>query len=229
MTILLWSTGALLLGFLLDLLFEDPAGFLHIVRRMGSLIEGLNRRQSHSSTGGVLLVLFVVILCEEIPFTAPLFSYRYLLPLGFPLESLLPWQLLAAKSLKTGSMKVYQSLIKGDTESARKKLSMIVGRDAAGLDADGISRAAVETVAENTSDGVVAPLFHILMGEAALGCFHKTVNTMDSMVGCKNEHFCKQGFSYAAAGVSKAWMKVATVSDRKHAPKTCAYIRQLKR
>jgi len=90
-------------------------------------------------------------------------------------------------------MKVYYSLCSGDIEDARKQISMIVGRDTAKLDNNGITRAAVETVSENTSDGVVAPLFYMMLGGAALGCLYKAVNTMDSMVGYKNDKYINFG------------------------------------
>jgi adenosylcobinamide-phosphate synthase len=117
-------------------------------------------------------------------------------------ESLLCWQLLAAKSLKTESMKVYHSLCDDDIESARKNVSMIVGRDTVGLDEGGITRAAVETVAENASDGVVTPLLYIMLGGAALGCLYKAVNTMDSMVGYKSDKYLH--FGRAAAKLDDA-------------------------
>lgn len=93
------------------------------------------------------------------------------------------WQILAVKSLRTESMKVHAALSAGDTEGARRAVSMIVGRDTARLDRAGIARAAVETVAENTSDGVVAPMVFLAIGGAPLGFFYKAVNTMDSMLG----------------------------------------------
>ena len=105
--------------------------------------------------------------------------------------------MLAAKSLKTESMKVYDQLEQHNIEGARKAVSMIVGRDTANLTEEQIAKAAVETVAENTSDGVIAPLFFMLIGGAPLGFFYKSVNTMDSMIGYRNEHY--QYFGTAAA------------------------------
>jgi len=130
------------------------------------------------------------------------FSYRFHPLTGFILESFLCYQLLAAKSLETESMNVYYSLSVGNTESARNYISKIVGRDTAALDNDGIARAAVETVSENTSDGVVAPLLHIMLGGATLGCLYKAVNTMDSMVGYKNDKYIN--FGRAAARTDDA-------------------------
>ena len=104
------------------------------------------------------------------------------------------WQILAVKSLRTESMKVYAALETGDLEASRRAVSMIVGRDTARLDRDGVTRAAVETVAENTSDGVVAPLVFLALGGAPLGFFYKAVNTMDSMLGYVEPPYRDFGF-----------------------------------
>ena len=189
MTILLCSSAALLTGFALDLLFGDPYHFPHIVRWMGSLIAALDQRLPRSVTGGAVLLLIVGITCTGIPFAVLFLCSQYLPILGYVVDSFLCWQLLAEKSLKTESMKVYHSLREGNVQAARKNLSMIVGRDTAALDADGITRATVETIAENTSDGVTAPLLYIMLGGAWLGCLYKAVNTMDSMVGYKNDRY----------------------------------------
>ena len=117
--------------------------------------------------------------------------------LHFVIASVFCYQMLAAKSLKTESMKVYDQLEQHNIEGARKAVSMIVGRDTANLTEEQIAKAAVETVAENTSDGVIAPLFFMLIGGAPLGFFYKSVNTMDSMIGYRNEHY--QYFGTAAA------------------------------
>ncbi len=196
-----YSTLALLTGVMLDMLFGDPYHFPHIVRWMGKLIASLEEylRRTLPATergeknGGILLVVAVTLVCASIPFAVLFLSYSFFSPLGYILESILCWQLLAAKSLKIESMKVYRSLADGDTDGARKDVSMIVGRDTAALNEDGIARAAVETVAENASDGVVAPLLYIMLGGAALGCLYKAINTMDSMVGYKNDKYIHFG------------------------------------
>lgn len=99
------------------------------------------------------------------------------------------YQLLATKALKDESMKVYERLKAGDLPGARKAVSMIVGRDTESLDEAGVTKAAVETVAENASDGIIAPMLFMAVGGPALGYFYKAVNTMDSMVGYKNEKY----------------------------------------
>lgn len=114
--------------------------------------------------------------------------------LRLAVESVMCWQILAVKSLRTESMKVYAALETGDLEASRRAVSMIVGRDTARLDRDGVTRAAVETVAENTSDGVVAPLVFLALGGAPLGFFYKAVNTMDSMLGYVEPPYRDFGF-----------------------------------
>ena len=210
MTVLAWSGGALLTGFLLDMLCGDPHKFPHIVRWMGKLIAALEKylRQTKPATEnverrrGLLLVGLVIMICTGLPSTLLLVSYRLALPLGYIVESLLCYQLLAAKSLKTESMKVCYSLQNGDLAGARKHLSMIVGRDVSILDEKGLCRAAVETVAENAADGVTAPLLFMMVGGAPLGCLYKAVNTMDSMVGYKNSEYLN--FGRAAAQTDDA-------------------------
>lgn len=205
MIIMIWSAAALLTGFVLDAIFGDPYNFPHIVRWMGSLIaasEKLFRRVFPISprgekAGGVLLVFVVALICTGIPFIILFLCYRFFSPAGYFIESFLCWQLLSAKSLKMESMKVFHSLEEGDPEGARRNVSMIVGRDTTVLDEDGIIRATVETVAENTSDGVAAPMLYIMLGGAALGCLYKAVNTMDSMVGYKNDRYLYFGCAAA--------------------------------
>ncbi len=99
------------------------------------------------------------------------------------------WQIIAVKSLKKESMNVYNELENGTINSARKAVSRIVGRDTQSLTDEGVTKAAVETVAENTSDGIIAPLFYMLIGGPVLGFLYKAVNTMDSMIGYKNEKY----------------------------------------
>ena len=205
MNIMLWSLGALVTGFVLDIVFGDPYNFPHIVRWMGSLISFLEKllrkvfpaTEKGEKAGGVLIVFVMVLICTGTPFALLVLCYRTAPIMGFVLESFLCWQCLATKSLKAESMKVYNSLVNNDVEDARKNVSMIVGRDVATLDKEGITRAAVETVAENASDGVAAPLLFMMLGGAPLGCFYKVVNTMDSMIGYKNDNY--KNFGRAAA------------------------------
>ena len=186
-----WSLFALLIGFGIDLLVGDPHGIPHPVVGIGKLIsfleKGLRRLFPKTdggeiAAGGVLWVL-VVVICTALP-AGILFLCDRLSPwLRLTVESLMCWQILATKSLKDESMKVYMALESGDLEESRHAVSMIVGRDTARLDDAGVTRAAVETVAENTSDGVVAPMLFVALGGAPLGFLYKAVNTMDSMLG----------------------------------------------
>ena len=186
-----WSLLALLIGFCVDLLIGDPHSIPHPVVGIGKLIsfleKGLRRLFPKTdggeiAAGGVLWVL-VVVICTALP-AGILFLCDRLSPwLRLTVESLMCWQILATKSLKDESMKVYTALESGNLEESRHAVSMIVGRDTARLDDAGVTRAAVETVAENTSDGVVAPMLFLALGGAPLGFLYKAVNTMDSMLG----------------------------------------------
>ncbi|MGI5985336.1 MAG: cobalamin biosynthesis protein CobD [Clostridiales bacterium] len=198
---ILYSTAALITGVILDLIFGDPYSFPHIVVGIGKLISALEKRlrnifpknEKGEKTAGTSLVLLVLSVCSILPLLLLYFTYRLSPYFYFALESFLCWQLLAAKSLCIESTKVYISLINDDLISARKAVSMIVGRDTNTLDESGIARAAVETVAENTSDGVIAPLVYIMFFGAVGGCIYKSVNTMDSMIGYKNERYIHFG------------------------------------
>ena len=106
--------------------------------------------------------------------------------LAFLLETLWCWQALAVKVLYTESMRVKKKLEEQDLPGARSAVARIVGRDTQNLDAAGVAKAAIETVAENTSDGVIAPLFFLALGGPPLGILYKAINTLDSMIGYKN-------------------------------------------
>ena len=142
-------------------------------------------------------MLVVVTVSTGVPAVILSVAYKYFWQLGLALESFWCYQILATKSLKVESDRVYQEIQTGDIARARKAVSMIVGRDTQNLTIEGVTKAAVETVAENTSDGVIAPLFYMVIGGALLGFGYKAVNTMDSMVGYKNEKY--QYFGSAAA------------------------------
>lgn len=194
--LIIFSALALCAGFLLDLVLGDPQGWPHVVRGIGWLISALEKALyplQNKRLGGTLLVLIVLFVCTVLPAAFLYAAWRLSPWVYFALEALLCWQLLALKSLKAESRKVYAALAKNDIVGARKAVSMIVGRDTAGLDEAGVTRAAVETVAENASDGVIAPLFYLALGGAALGMLYKAVNTMDSMIGYKNERYLEFG------------------------------------
>ncbi|MEG0854561.1 MAG: adenosylcobinamide-phosphate synthase CbiB [Angelakisella sp.] len=216
---------ALILGFLLDLCLGDPQGLPHPVVYMGKLITALQkplRRLFPKSKGGeqfagVLLVV-LVLLCTGAVTCGALFLANYLHPLlGFALETFWCYRILATRSLRDESMKVYSALRHGSLAEARLAVGRIVGRDTAALSEAGVVKAAVETVAENTADGIVAPMLFLALGGAPLGMLYKAINTMDSMVGYKNETY--RYFGTAAARLDDvanylparltAWMMIA--------------------
>lgn len=184
---------AMFLGFVLDLLFGDPHWLPHPIRLIGSLIaklEKLNRKEL--SDGKKFLrgfAMTVIVVGLTIAAAALILNGAYVLhpAIGCAVESIMTYQILATKCLKTESIKVYDKLQKHDLAAARKAVSMIVGRDTEALDETGVAKAAIETVAENASDGVIAPMIYLAIGGPVLGFAYKAVNTMDSMVGYKNE------------------------------------------
>lgn len=188
----------LLCGFVLDMMIGDPYWLPHPVRAVGRLISRLEKiarnEKNHGLTfNGILLGISVTAITASIALAVLLIGYYVNFWLGFLVESVMCCYLTASKCLTVESKKVKKALENGDVEAARKAVSMIVGRDTSVLDGYGIARAAVETVAENTSDGVTAPLMYIGLFGAAGGFFYKAVNTMDSMIGYKNERYRKLG------------------------------------
>lgn len=184
-------------GFLIDCILGDPENLWHPICGIGSMIsfwtKHLRIRFPDSNRGqfwaGTVLWLFTVIPSYLIPFGI-LYIVGLIHPvLRFILETIFCWQIFAAKSLKVSALRVYRALKANDLLLARKYVSWIVGRDTAQLDEIQVTKAAVETVAENTSDGVIAPLCFLLLGGAPLGFAYKAVNTLDSMVGYKNDEF----------------------------------------
>ena len=182
---------ALLLGFLLDCLLGDPRTILHPVVLMGRLIswleKGFRALFPKTKLGENLAGACIWIVTVAVSFLIPwglLYLAGYLSPwLHLALQAVFCWQVLAAKSLRQESMKVYEALKTGTIDDARYAVSMIVGRDTQALDADAVTRAAVETVAENCSDGVIAPMLYFALGGGPLALAYKAVNTMDSMLG----------------------------------------------
>ena len=187
----MWSLYALCIGFCIDLIVGDPHGIPHPVIFIGKLISGIEtlvrrifpKTVREEKLAGAVLWLLVVVVSTAVPALLLWLCYGLNTWLGLVLESVMCAQILATKSLKDESMKVYDALKTGDIERSRYAVSMIVGRDTAKLDDKAVTRAAVETIAENTSDGIVAPLMFLAIGGAPMGFFYKAVNTMDSMLG----------------------------------------------
>ena len=191
-----YHMAAFLTGFLLDLLFGDPHCLPHPVRLIGKLIAGLEShllketdREREKLKKGAALAALVPLLTMLAAALLLFGAYRLHPAAGMAAETVMTYQLLAAGSLKAESMKVCLCLKRGDLEAARNAVSMIVGRDTFALDGEGVVKAAVETVAENTSDGVIAPMLYTALFGPVGGFFYKAVNTMDSMVGYKNEKY----------------------------------------
>lgn len=222
---MLYHIVALAAGFLLDLLFGDPRWLYHPVCLIGNLIAALEKiirkvfpkSEKGELAGGFLEVLLVCALCLGIPGVVMYILYRVLPLAGFLLETFWCYQLLAAKSLKQESMRVYDRLKNGTIEEARHAVSMIVGRDTNALTEEGVTKAAVETVAENSSDGVIAPMIYMALGGVPLMFLYKGINTMDSMLGYKNDRYLYFGrcaaklddaANYIPARIS-GWLMVA--------------------
>lgn len=220
-----WTALALVLGFFIDLLVGDPRWLYHPVRIIGngiSFLESCFRRwfpatQKGERMGGFLLVILICAGSALVPLGILYVAYEIHTLLGIGMETFFCYQMLAVKSLKQESMRVFEELEKGDLKGARYAVSMIVGRDTQSLDEVGVTKAAVETVAENTSDGIIAPLFYMAIGGPVLMFFYKGVNTMDSMVGYKNEKYLNFGryaaklddlLNYIPARIS-AWLMIA--------------------
>ena len=191
---------AVLGGFGLDLLLADPAWMPHPVVGMGRAIAALEKRlrrlfpatPAGERAAGRVLAAALPLGTFALAAGALALAYRLHPAAGFALETLWCWQALALRGLADESGKVYAQLAKGDLPAARRAVSRIVGRDTGSLTAAGVTKAAVETVAENFSDGVAAPLFYLLIGGAPLGLAYKAVNTMDSMVGYKNKTYLQR-------------------------------------
>lgn len=187
-------------GFSLDLIFGDPVYPFHPVRLIGRLISFAERLFYHEGDSpakkrfsGLVTVIFVCAVTELVVLTILLTSFYINKILSCIVEALFTWQILAAKSLKVESSKVYRALEEESLEAARLAVSMIVGRDTENLTDEGVTKAAVETVAESTNDGVIAPMLFCAIGGPALGFFYKCINTMDSMIGYKNERYIDFG------------------------------------
>lgn len=184
-------------GFILDLLLGDPRRLPHPVCLIGSLISRLEKllrswlpvSPQGELAGGALLVITVCLFCWLLPWILLSILESYSRGAAAVLEGFMCYQIFAARSLYDESMKVYHDLKEHGLKEARYSLSRIVGRDTETLDEREVIKAAIETVAENTSDGVLAPMFYMFIGGAPLAFLYKGINTMDSMVGYKNEKY----------------------------------------
>lgn len=202
---------AIAFGCLLDAIFGDPAIAWHPIRVIGNTISSLERllrrhlpkTPQGEKVAGIMLWLGVAAFWFIAPMLLLFLCKRIHFSVYFAVQAILCFFLLARKSLCTESGRVYDALLQGDLLLAQDRLSYIVGRDTETLDMQGVARAAVETVAENTSDGVIAPLFFLFIGGVPLAMCYKAVNTMDSMVGYRNEKYLH--FGWFAARMDDAW------------------------
>lgn len=205
------NLAALGAGFALDLILGDPPNWPHPVRLMGKQIdfeEGLIRkyllpecereawpldRAQSEQLAGAALALDVMTITPLATWGLLKLLNRVHPALSFTAEAFICYQLLATRALRDASMAVHDKLVAGDVDAARAEVAMIVGRDTDQLDEQGIARAAVETVAENASDGVLAPMLFAAAGGAPAMMLYKAVNTLDSMVGYRNERYLNLG------------------------------------
>ena len=223
-----YHTIALAAGFILDLIFGDPRWLYHPVCLIGKLISSFEKgirkvfpkTEKGELAGGLVEVILICVITLLVPAFVLYFLYIHLPALGVLLETFWCYQLLSTRSLRDESMKVYDALKKGTIEDARHAVSMIVGRDTAELTEEGVTKAAVETVAENTSDGVIAPMIYMAIGGVPLMFLYKGINTMDSMLGYKNDKYLYFGrcaarlddvANYIPARISGWLMALSTV------------------
>jgi adenosylcobinamide-phosphate synthase len=211
MAALFLPPAALLLSFFLDRLLGDPPGMPHPVRALGFLIdrgEGVLRRllPGKEALAGTILVVTVGVLSFSLPALLLLLAYLLSPWAGFVLELWLCYQALSARCLQQEALGVYGRVIRGDLPAARKAVARIVGRDPDRLSMEGVIKAAVETVAENLCDGVIAPLVFMALGGAPLGLLYKGINTMDSMIGYTDERYLRFGRTAAKLDDAANWL-----------------------
>ncbi len=217
---------ALAIGFCLDRWFGDPLWMPHPIVAMGKLIAWLEKtlRSRFAATeegerkAGIVLVCIVVAITFTVAAALVSFAFRIGPPAGLAVEAWLVYQLLAARSLRDASMDVYRPMRNNNYAAARTALGRIVGRDTHDLYPADIARATVETIAENTSDGVIAPMLYFALGGVPLAMVYKAINTMDSMLGYKNDRYLH--FGRAAAKLDDfanflparltAWLMIAS-------------------
>lgn len=194
----IYTELAIVCGFFIDLLIGDPRWLVHPVVIMGKCISFLEKRlravfpktPDGERIAGTVMALIMVF--GTLGFNTALLyvCFRVHIILFFAVQTIMCWQAVAVRDLKVESMDVYKYLEPDtDIEKARKQVSRIVGRDTDRLDVEGVTKAVIETVAENFSDGIVCPLFYMMIGGGPLAMTYKAVNTMDSMVGYKNERY----------------------------------------
>jgi adenosylcobinamide-phosphate synthase len=189
----------LTIGYLLDLIIGDPQNPIHPIRLIGNLCKKLEKifretLKDSLKVAGLLTWIFSVVIVYLVSFFIVKISFSINYIVGIVISGIMIYFAISAKALKVEGLKVIKFLLKNDIDGARNQLSYIVGRDTKSLDKEGILRAVVETIAENMSDGVVAPIFYAGLFGAPFAFVYKAVNTMDSMFGYKNDKYKDFGF-----------------------------------
>lgn len=191
------------IGYIIDLIIGDPYSFPHPVIYIGKLIKVVENNirkifkdEKHLKLAGFILWFITVGLTYLITYLIIRIS-KFSMITFFIVNSFIIYTTLATKCLKDEAVKIYNILKSGDIKESRKQLSYIVGRDTSNLNEVEIIRATVETVAENTVDGIISPMFYAFIGGSPLAMAYKAVNTLDSMVGYKNDKYINLGFASA--------------------------------
>ena len=216
------------IGYIIDLIIGDPYSFPHPVRFIGKLIKitedrirKVAKNDKALKTGGFILWFITVGVTYFVTYL--IVKLSSLIPGGFLIaNSFLIYTTLATKCLKDEAVKIYEVLKTKDIEKARVQVSYIVGRDTTHLDEGEIIRATVETVAENTVDGIIAPMFYAFIGGAPLAMAYKAINTLDSTVGYKNDKYKDMGFASAKIDDKDA-LKISIRDRKNHKSPNCAY------
>ena len=202
--------AALPCAFLLDLILGDPPNWPHPIRLMGSAITRaepwFRRRFSSPLVAGALFAPALILAAFASGLALTWLAWQAHPLLGFAVETVLIFYCLSARSLYQAGMEIYNLLAQAKVDTARQAVRMIVGRDVEQYGADDIARATVETVAENVVDGVLAPLFFAALGGAPLALAYKMTNTLDSMVGYKNERYLFFGRAAARIDDVANWL-----------------------
>lgn len=189
----MFNINTLLVGYLLDLIFGDPYSFPHPVKFIGKLISFLEKiffsTKIDKFISGIITFLITVSSSYIITYFLVNISYRFNYYIGFVMESFIIYTIFSSKCLKDEAVKIYEKVKTNDIKKSRKAVSYIVGRDTKNLNFEEIIKATIETVAENTVDGVFSPIFFCLIGGAPLAMAFKAVSTLDSMIGYRNEKY----------------------------------------
>jgi len=191
---------ALTIAFILDLFLGDPAYLPHPVKLFGKMIQFIEKhwnKNHYQKIKGVFMVALLIIVVLSLTVGVVLFSYTINIYFGLFVEAILIWTTIAQKGLGDAAQAVEKPLKYGDLPTARDKLAQIVGRDTEQLSEGEIVRATIETVAENTSDAITAPMFWASIGGAPLAIIYRLINTCDSMVGYKNKRYSEFGWASA--------------------------------